>query len=128
MLYIQNSGSECIEEKTEYAGNNLKVVKNIPSADTCACACRDHAGCSVFTWSGLNNICYLKISDKGRKESHNQSFSGSQYCCKGKKNLQHKQTNKIELLLCQNQLLYFRNLKKLFSIKNIFFLSKKKFW
>ena len=78
------TGSECIEAGIDYYGNDLKQISNIPSAQECACACRNHDRCLFFTWNGHTNVCYLKDSDKGRTGSHSQAFSGSLFCCNGK--------------------------------------------
>ena len=75
----------CIEDNTDYYGHDMKKVQNIPSASACACACRDNTGCSVFTWTKRDKVCYLKTSDKGRQRSDG-AYSGTLHCCTGKAN------------------------------------------
>ena len=72
----------CIEENTDFAGNDLKKVETIQSAYECACACKEFAGCSVFTWNAKNKNCYLKTSKKGRRPIAD-AHSGSVDCCEG---------------------------------------------
>ena len=81
----------CIEENTDYHGNDLSLKENISSPSACACACSDNPLCSVFTWTEIDGICWLKKSDKGRKTSKG-SYSGSLHCCTGAGKAQH--TNK----------------------------------
>ena len=81
----------CIEENTDYHGNDLSLKENISSPSACACACSDNPLCSVFTWTEIDGICWLKKSDKGRKTSKG-SYSGSRHCCTGAGKAQH--TNK----------------------------------
>jgi len=77
-----DTGELCREEaRIDYNGNDVEKLKNIGSPQACACACKDHPECSVYTWSGRGNLCFLKNSDKGRRGSHDQAHSGNKHCC-----------------------------------------------
>ena len=76
------SGTECMEANTDFIGNDLRKVPNIPSANACACECRSEAGCSVFTWGEISRDCFLKTSDKGRNP-YEGAYSGRADCCEG---------------------------------------------
>ena len=73
---------ECIEKGLDYHGNDLKQVRT-PSAEVCACRCKDYDDCRFFTWHSHDKTCYLKSSDQGRMLSKEYSYSGSKDCCTG---------------------------------------------
>merc|ERR1712042_18359 len=98
---LDPSGELCVTEaSTDLNGNDVAKLKNIESPQVCACACKDHPECSFYTWSGRGNWCFLKNSDKGRKDSHDQAHSGNKHCCTGFELLQGP-----ELVLKKDQLI-----------------------
>jgi len=72
----------CIEERTDFnqPGKDIGYVGEIDSSLTCACRCREKAGCKFFTWNAASNLCILKATDDGRR-SHSVAFSGRADCC-----------------------------------------------
>eukprot|EP01048_Picozoa_sp_COSAG05_P017250 COSAG05_NODE_2325_length_3234_cov_181.124402_2_plen_514_part_00 len=63
------------DEGTDYKGNDLKTVRNVPTAAACCAACAAAPGCNAWTLWGPGEQCYLKTSAAGRRFVVNHTSS-----------------------------------------------------
>mmetsp|Transcript_51790 Transcript_51790/g.110797 ORF Transcript_51790/g.110797 Transcript_51790/m.110797 type:complete len:671 (-) Transcript_51790:74-2086(-) len=69
------------EDGYDYPGGDLRLVKNVTSADHCCSLCRREPNCSSWTWgkasAGISaSICYLKDQVEFRRKPNKALVSG----------------------------------------------------
>jgi len=72
----------CLEENTDYTGNNLTpiTIRITNSWQECDALCNQFSQCNYWTWKEQqNNVCWLKTSDTG-STFQNGVFSGPKGC------------------------------------------------
>ena len=87
--YISGSKAcgACEEMNTDFTGNDIDAVLDVPSWEQCSHICKQRSDCSAWTWVGddytldsdIIHKCHLKSGDSGR-ETVEGVISGSSDC------------------------------------------------
>lgn len=76
-----NNGGSCYEYNVDYNGYDILTLSGVESPALCQDACLQTYACAYWSWSTINNICYLKSRKAllGRRETDN-IISGPKTC------------------------------------------------
>ena len=71
----------CIEQDTDYFGNDIGGAGKVDSAESCQLKCQEIENCKYWTWDSSSEGCWLKHkkSNVGPKPG---VHSGSKFCSK----------------------------------------------
>jgi len=86
---ICNSGCLDDEDNVDYDGNDIQILRNIPSKAECMSRCQSNRRCEFWTWikptytgrhgTGARKKCHLKSNNRGRKPTQGL-ISGTKIC------------------------------------------------
>jgi len=76
-----STAANCIKQKWDYWGNDIKSIKNVANVDACVDKCRENPGCKSITYHG--KTCWIKNTEFGKKlETKDGCQSANLSCAK----------------------------------------------
>ena len=71
----------CIEQDTDYFGNDIGSAGKVDNAESCQLKCQEVENCKYWTWVSSNGDCWLKHKKENVK-SKPANKSGPKFCSK----------------------------------------------
>ena len=68
-----------IDEKTDYRGHDIKMIKNVENHEACAKLAAANKKAKFWTYQAASKNCFIKTSKKGKKPNKTV-VSGNQEC------------------------------------------------